>query len=239
NRSQELAELQGILGGTPPLEALVATAILLAKNAGFIRAEGIKDGAQIARAELSETRPGGFYDLYFRKFGFHPPEAGQDYWSLSLRDFNVYRRKSGAPTESQPSPLREIEQDVPQSIGRYFYEVLQRAHRDATGGRLRSRDWDIAEPMRASQPVRAFWKFLAPALSGMNWQYTELSPIQASKSGNPSPFQLRNLATSERPVPPFFHQAVWSAENQPSPLDPAHLELFRRILRGGASGAVR
>ncbi len=88
-----LPDLKPLLGGAEPLDMLVATAILLGRNAGFEKVEGIRDGAQIARAEHSmrKAKHTGYYDLFFRKFGFKPPAKGSDYWKLNLKEMEIHR----------------------------------------------------------------------------------------------------------------------------------------------------
>lgn len=238
-RNEDLRELGELLGQAAPLDTLIAAAILLAKNAGFARVDGIKDGAQIARADDTRNEAaGGFYDLFFRKFGFRAPGPREDYWILSLENFQIHRKRTRSAAGGGDAALDPLEAQLPRGMGSYFFEILQRRTRDADGRRQRPKDWDLQQPARGSGAVRAFWRSVAPALSNLTWQASRLGYTSELKVHAAQPFRLRSTAPDRHALPAYFSQAAANAESLPSALSPPFLAMFRRIQGQGAAGRV-
>ncbi|GEM_PF-6549138 len=91
--SRQIAQLSQVLEGSRLTDMLLASAILMARNAGCPRVEGIRDSAQKAREDAITYQGGkkGLYDLAFKGFGFTPPSSDSDYWSLPLETEEMFR----------------------------------------------------------------------------------------------------------------------------------------------------
>jgi len=227
--NQRPVPLSTLLGGAHPLDMLIATAILLGRNAGYEKIEGIRDAAQGARLDLKRGKKGqGFYDLFFRRFGFNPPDPSEDYWTLNLQDLSIYRKpKAATPENSAP---RHFDFGDSLSLMDYFAEILPRKNRNAHGRNVRPESWDRqAADVKAPQ-VQAFWKSVAPALSHLAWQagpaHSMDRPILPFTS---HPFELGDLKSPlSETQRKFIAQSIQNLKN--SNLSKEASQAFEKLL---------
>ncbi|MBL7685197.1 MAG: hypothetical protein JNK65_04075, partial [Deltaproteobacteria bacterium] len=182
-RSEAIAALQKISSGKP-LDYLLSSVILFARSQNFSQLDGIKDGSQKARMDLVADRKNvskGFYDLFFKRFGFQKPQETSDYWTLALDRLEIMRKKIPV-SSSDPREQIGLGENSP---GEYFRQVLIRS------SSARPDQWDKTSPQALAKPVIDFWKIWVPAFSEMHFENTSY----ASKTidSNERPFMLHDL----------------------------------------------
>jgi ppGpp synthetase/RelA/SpoT-type nucleotidyltranferase len=233
------------MGRGNPFDMLVTTAVLLARNAGFTRVEGIRGDAQ--KPHMDQVRKEGakgkqrsdIYDSTFRRLGFKAPQGDSDYWTLDAQTLKINRENEPVEARDTRTPRGELGRgDLgrlpttgPNTPGEFVRQVLIRRNEANKWDEKRAAKWDRQTPRALGEQVVGFWKTFAAALHNLKSQ-PGLYANPETNLDNENPFRLSDLAAPRFTVPSEISHEIDHLAKSDSPFAEA-AQTFKSKLESG------